>query len=200
MDLNFWGNAEMAHAILRLWCAPDAPVVPEPKHLIFTSSVVALFPVAGYGPYTPAKAALRGLADTLVQEVELYPQKVKVHIVYPGTIASPGLERENTTKPEITKIIEESDPIQTPDVAAAIAIGGLEKGYYAITVALIGHALRWGSLGGSPRNNWVVDTVMSWVISLVWIFVFPDIYGKIRTYAKKHGHPINYKQQNVRES
>ncbi|KAJ8123458.1 hypothetical protein ONZ43_g599 [Nemania bipapillata] len=200
MDLNFWGNAEMAHALLRLWCAPDAPVVPEPKHLIFTSSVVAFFPVAGYGAYTPAKAALRGLADTLVQEVELYPQKVKIHVVYPGTISSPGLERENMTKPEITKILEESDPIQTPDTVAANAISGLEKGYYSITVALLGHALRWGSLGGSPRNNWVVDTVMSWIISIVWIFALPDIFSKIRKYAKKNGHPINYQQQNVHDS
>ncbi|KAI0804123.1 hypothetical protein GGR55DRAFT_659911 [Xylaria sp. FL0064] len=195
MDLNFWGSAEMAHAVLRLWCAPDAPVVPEPKHLIFTSSVLAFFPVIGYGTYTPAKAALRGLADTLAQELEIYPQKVKVHIVYPGTISSPGLEQENKSKPEITFILEESDPIQTPDVVAAAAIRGLEKGYFAITVAFLGNVLRWGSLGGSPRNNWVVDTVMSWIVAVVWIFALPDIYGKIRKYAKKNGHPVNYRRK-----
>ncbi|KAI3344015.1 hypothetical protein F4824DRAFT_442269 [Ustulina deusta] len=200
MELNFWGSAEMAHAVLRLWCAPDAPVVPEPKHLVFTSSVVAFFPLIGYGTYTPAKAALRGLADTLVQELEIYPQKVKVHIVYPGTISSPGLERENKSKPEITTILEESDPIQTPDVVAAAAITGLEKGYYAITVAFLGDVLRWGSLGGSPRNNWVVDTFMSWIIAVVWIFALPDIYSKIRKYAKKNGHPINYRRKNMDES
>ncbi|RYC65356.1 hypothetical protein CHU98_g856 [Xylaria longipes] len=199
MDLNFWGNAEMAHAILRLWCAPDAPVVAEPKHLIFTSSVVAFFPVAGYGTYTPAKAALRGLADTLVQELEVYPQNVKVHIVYPGGIASPGFERENKTKPEITKILEEGDPVQTPDVVAARAISGLEKGYYSITVALLGHVFRWGSLGGSPRNNWIVDTVMSSIIAIVWIFALPDLYGKIRKYGKTNGHPINYRRKDIHE-
>ncbi|KAI1180247.1 hypothetical protein F4777DRAFT_305745 [Nemania sp. FL0916] len=192
MDLNFWGAAEMAHALLRLWCAPDAPVVPEPKHLIFTSSVVAYFPVVGYGPYTPAKAALRGLADTLAQELELYPQKVKAHIVYPGSISSPGFERENMVKPEITKILEESDPVQTPDVVAAAAIDGLEKGRHAITVAFLGHVLRWGALGGSPRNNWIVDTLMAGIIAIVWIFALPDIYSKIRKYARKNGHPVNY--------
>ncbi|KAI2630443.1 hypothetical protein GGS21DRAFT_524224 [Xylaria nigripes] len=200
MDLNFWGSAEMAHAILRLWCAPDAPVVPEPKHLIFTSSVVALFAVIGYGPYTPSKAALRGLADTLVQELELYPQKVKVHIVYPGSISSPGFERENMTKPEITKIIEESDPVQTPDVVAAAAISGLEKGQHSITVAFMGDVLRWGALGGSPRNNWLIDTFMSWIIAVAWMFVLPDIYGKIRKYAKKNGHPTNYQKKNIQNS
>ncbi|KAI1310969.1 hypothetical protein F5Y03DRAFT_344602 [Xylaria venustula] len=200
MELNYWGSAQLAHAVLRLWCAPNAPVVPEPKHLIFTSSVVAFCPLVGYGTYTPAKAALRGLADTLAQELEIYPQKVKVHIVYPGTISSPGLERENESKPEITKILEESDPVQTPDVVAAAAIAGLEKGHHSITVAFLGNVLRWGSLGGSPRNNWVVDTIMSWIVAVVWVFALPDIYSKIRKYAKKNGHPVNYRKKNASEA
>jgi 3-dehydrosphinganine reductase len=197
MDINFWGSAEMAHAVLRLWCAPDAPVVPdeEPKHLIFTSSVLAFFPVVGYGPYTPAKGALRGLADTLVQELEMYPQKVKVHVVYPGSISSPGFEHENITKPEITTIIEDGDPVQTPDAVAAAAIRGLEKGQYFVTVAFLGHVLRWSALGGSPRNNWLVDTFMSWIVAIVWLFALPDILGKIRKYAKKNGHPVNYRKK-----
>ncbi|KAI1369112.1 hypothetical protein F5Y08DRAFT_325522 [Xylaria arbuscula] len=199
MDLNFWGSAEMAHAIIRLWCAPNAPVVPEPKHLIFTSSVLAFFPLVGYGTYTPAKAALRGLADTLAQELEMYPQKVKIHIVYPGTISSPGLERENKTKPEITNILEESDPIQTPDVVASAAINGLEKGQYAITVAFLGDVLRWSALGASPRNSWIIDTFMSWIISIALIFALPDIYSKIRKYAKKNGHPVNYRKKVTEE-
>ena len=195
MDLNFWGSAEMAHAIIRQWCAPNLPVVPEPKHLIFTSSVLAFFPLVGYGTYTPAKAALRGLADTLVQELEMYPQKVKIHVVYPGTISSPGLERENKTKPEITNILEESDPIQTPDVVAAAAISGLEQGQYAITVAFLGDVLRWTALGASPRNSWIIDTFMSCIISVVMIFALPDIYNKIRKYARKNGHPVNYRKK-----
>ncbi|KAI0014172.1 short-chain dehydrogenase [Xylariaceae sp. FL0662B] len=199
MDINFWGSAEMAHAILRLWCAPEEPVVPEPKHLIFTSSVAAFFPMVGYGTYTPAKCALRGLADTLVQELEMYPQKVKVHIVYPGSIASPGFEVENKTKPEITKIIEEADPVQTPDVVAAKAIEGLERGHYFVTVAFLGHVLRWGMLGGSPRANWLVDTIMGCLLPLVWIFALPDVYGKIRKYATKNGHPAVYRTKHIKD-
>ncbi|KAI1144621.1 NAD(P)-binding protein [Hypoxylon sp. FL0543] len=197
MDINFWGSAEMAHAILRLWCAQDAPVVPEPKHLIFTSSVLALFPVVGYGPYTPAKCALRGLADTLAQELEAYPQKVKVHVVYPASIGSPGFERENRTKPEITKMLEEGDPVQSPDAVAAAAIKKLEAGQYFITVAFLGHIFRWSVLGGSPRNNWFVDTIMCCLIPIVWIFALPDIFSKIRKYAKKHGHPASYRSKNI---
>lgn len=193
MDINFWGSAEMAHAILRLWCGADAPVVPEPKHLIFTSSVLALFPCIGYGPYNPAKGALRALADTLAQELEVYPQNVKVHIIYPASIGSPGFARENMTKPEITRIIEEGDPVSTPDAVASSALRGLESGDYAITTALLGHVFRWGSLGGSPRNNWLLDTLMACLIPLIWIFALPDVYGKIRKYARSHGHPSTYR-------
>jgi 3-dehydrosphinganine reductase len=195
MDINFWGSAEMAHAILREWTAPSNTVVPEPKHLIFTSSVLAFFPVLGYGPYNPAKAALRSLADTLVQELELYPQRVKIHVVYPGSISSPGFEQENLTKPEITRIIEEGDPVQTPDEVAASSIRGLEKGQYSITVAFLGHVLRWIALGGSPRENWFIDTIMSWLLQIVWFFALQDIFNKIRKFGKEHGHPVNYRKK-----
>ncbi|KAI2626688.1 NAD(P)-binding protein [Hypoxylon sp. NC1633] len=200
MDLNFWGSAEMAHAVLRLWCARDAPVVPEPKHLVFTSSVLALFPLLGYGSYTPAKSALRGLADTLVQELEVYPQPVKLHIVYPGSISSPGFQRENMTKPAITKKIEEDDPVQTPDAVAAAAIRGLERGQFAVTVAFLGNFFRWGSLSGSPRNNWFVDTIMACLAPLIWLFVLPDIMSKIRKYGRENGHPSTYKAKEAKEA
>ncbi|KAI1384722.1 NAD(P)-binding protein [Hypoxylon trugodes] len=199
MDINFWGGAEMAHAILRLWCAPDAPVLPEAKHLVLTSSALALFPVIGYGPYTPAKSALRGLADTLSQELLVYPQNVKVHVVYPASIGSPGFDRENRTKPAVTKLIEEGDPVQTPDVVASGAIRGLERGQYFITTALFAHIFHWGSLGGSIRNNWLVDTIMACLIPIVWIFALPDILSKIKKYGKTHGHPSLYREKDIEE-
>ncbi|KAI0382828.1 NAD(P)-binding protein [Hypomontagnella monticulosa] len=199
MDINFWGSAEMAHAVLRKWCSPAAPVVPEPKHLIFTSSVLAFFPVVGYGPYTPAKSALRGLADTLAQELLAYPQNVKVHVVYPASIGSAGFERENMTKPDVTKMIEEGDPVQTPDAVAAAAIRGLEKGQYFIVTAFYGHIFRWSVLGGSLRNNWIVDTIMCCLMPLVWMFVLPDILGKIKKYGQKHGHPATYREKSIKD-
>lgn len=194
MDLNFYGNAEMSHAILREWLAPTAPVEAQPRHLILTSSVVAFYSIPGYASYAPGKYALRGLADTLSQEVLLYPQNVKVHVVYPGTILSPGFVTENITKPEITKIIEESDPKQTPDEVARASIRGLENGDYFVTVAWLGTLMRWGAMGGSFRNNWLFDILGAWLVQIIWIFVQPDIHGKIRKYGKQHGHPSTYKK------
>ncbi|KAK7428534.1 3-dehydrosphinganine reductase [Neonectria magnoliae] len=193
MDVNFYGTAEMSHAILREWLAPNAPIEQQPKHFIMTSSVVGLYTIPGYAAYAPAKWALRGLADTISQEVMLYPQNVKVHVVHPGTILSPGLVHENLHKPEITKILEESDPEQKPEDVARIAINGLEKGEYFVTVAFLGTLMKWGVMGGSFRNNWVLDFFGAWLVQIIWIFVQPDLHGKIRKYGKKHGHPSTYK-------
>ena len=117
MDVNFWSCVDIAHAILNEWLAPSADKGKE-RHLIFTSSVVAFYPVAGYALYAPSKAAIKSLSDTLAQEVLLYGDNVKVHTIFPGTISSPGIELENKTKPDITHILEESDPVQTPDAGS----------------------------------------------------------------------------------
>lgn len=192
MDVNFYGAAEMSHAIMREWLAPEAPIEKEAKHLILTASVLALYTIPGYASYSPSKWAIRGLVDTISQEALLYPQDVKVHLVCPGAILSPGFQRENLTKPEITRILEADDPQQTPDEVAGLAIKGLERGEYFVTVAWLGALMKWGMMGGSFRNNWIVDTVMSWFVSIIWIFVQFDLHRKIRNYGKKHGHPSNY--------
>lgn len=196
MDVNFFSCMDMAHAILNEWLSPSSiknAGKGGDKHLIFTSSVAAFFPVAGYAPYAPSKAAIKSLSDTLTQEVLLYTDSVKIHTIFPGTISSPGLENENKTKPEITHILEESDPVQTPDVVARKSIEGLERGEYLVTVSWLGDLMRGTAWGGSKRGDWVVDTIVTWVASLVWFFVGMDLDGKVTEFRRKNGHPSGYK-------
>jgi 3-dehydrosphinganine reductase len=192
MDINFFGSAQMGHSIFKAWLAPDAPIEKQAKHLIFTSSVVALYTIPGYAVYAPTKWALRGLADTLSQEVLMYPQNVKVHIVYPGTILSPGYERELLIRPAFLTDLEESDPKQTPDEVAEKSIRGLENGEYNVTVSWLGELMRYGTLSGMFRNNWVIDTIGAWLVQIVWIFAQMDMHGKMKGYRKKYGHPSSW--------
>lgn len=205
MDINYWAAAYLAHAALNLWTkSTSAPTKKDtqsslPRHFIMTSSSVAFVGVAGYGTYAPAKAAMRSLADTLRSEFNLYngarhhtsktgsSVDLKVHIVCPGTILSEGHEKENEVKHPVTKLLEEGDPAQTEDEVAAAAIKGLEKGHYLITTQFLGHAMRASALGGSPRNNKIVDTVFSWATSIAWLFVGPDMERKVFNYGKQHG-------------
>ncbi|KAH7328589.1 hypothetical protein B0I35DRAFT_448243 [Stachybotrys elegans] len=194
MDINFFGAAEMCHGVLGEWLAPGAPVEREPRHLVVTLSVAALYSIPGYAPYAPSKAALRALMDTLAQEVLLYPQNVRLSLVFPGTILSPGFANESLSKPEITKVLEKSDPQQQPAEAAEAAIRGLERGDHYVTVAWLGWLMKAGSLGGAIRNNWLVDILGAWLVSIVWIFVQADLHGTMRAWGKKHGHPSTWKK------
>lgn len=198
MDINYWAACYLAQATLKSWLKPttsrtdaaSAAAMP-PRHFIITSSVICFVGLAGYAPYGPAKSALRSLADTLRSETRLYngyrsnnPDKgpatdVEIHICTPGTIFSPGLEQENKTKPAVTKILEESDPRQTEDEVAAAAVKGLERGNYLIATQWLGQLMRAGMLGGSPRNNVLIDTIVTWVTSIVWLFIQPDLESKV---------------------
>ncbi|PHH64695.1 hypothetical protein CDD81_4136 [Ophiocordyceps australis] len=201
MAVNYFGAADLAHAALRRWlAAPAAQSQPQPhaqqpsRHFIFTASVVALYSIPGYAPYAPAKCAVRGLADTISQEMLLYPANMRprIHVVLPGTILSPGFARENESKPAVTKLLEASDPKQTPLEVAEASIRGLERGDYLITVNWLGSLMRFGALSGSFRNSWLMDILGAWLVSIVWIFVQKDLHDKIRAYGRQHGHPSTY--------
>ncbi|SMR42647.1 unnamed protein product [Zymoseptoria tritici ST99CH_1A5] len=203
MDVNYFAAAYLAQSTLRSWLEPanerSTARSPKPRHFIMTSSTVCFVGVAGYAPYAPPKSAMRSLADTLRSEVNLYngarrkdpingpPADIKIHCVCPGTITSPGHQNEEISKHEVTKILEKDDPAQTEDEVATAAVLGLERGGYLITTQLLGHAMRASALGGSPRNNWFVDTIFSWITAIAWLFIGPDLEGKVFTYGKKHG-------------
>lgn len=206
MDLNYWAAAYLAHATLSSWLQPAgdkqqdaaAAQAAPPRHFIMTGSVASFAPLAGYVPYTSPKAALRSMADNLRFEMNMYngfrrtnpgaapAADVQVHLVIPGTIISPGLDNENAVKHPVTEILEEGDPKQTEDEVAAAAVKGLEGGGFLIATQWLGSLMRGGMLGGSPRNNIFVDTLASWVASIVWLFVGPDMEGKVFNWGKKN--------------
>lgn len=190
MDINFFGTVEMTHAILREWCATDAPVDKEARHIIMTGSVATMYVVPGYIPYVPSKAAMRGVAEGLHMELMMYPQNVEVHLVTPGTILSPGFEHEQILKPEITKSLEKSDPKLTPDEAAKAAIQGLEKGEFMITLSWQNWLMKCGTYGPAWKNNWFIEALMAAIMSLIiWPLVDMDLRGQVKNHVKKFGSP-----------
>ncbi|KAI8969871.1 oxidoreductase [Trametes punicea] len=123
--------------------------------IVFVSSVLAFFSIIGYSSYSPAKFALRGLAESLQCELKLYD--IDVHISFPPTIFTPGYEEENKTKPFITLKIEESDSGLTPEQVAAGIFQGVQNGDFHITTGWIGDMFRASTAGSSPRNSYVWD-------------------------------------------
>ncbi|MCJ1482986.1 hypothetical protein MMC06_003152 [Schaereria dolodes] len=210
MDSNYFSSAYIAHAILRSWLkqkptapasdpkasSPSKATSTEPRHLIFTSSVLAFYPIIGYGPYSPPKCALRSLSDTLSQELNLYSSsstsEVKLHTIFPGTIFTDSYEEENKIKPGITKKLEEDDGGQSPDEVAARSVRGLERGEELITTALLGRAMKVSALGASRRIGWgFVDTIFGWLVSVIMIYVRIDMDEKVRKWGGMHGSSGN---------
>lgn len=127
------------------------------------------------------------------------PFDINIQLVVPGTISSPGLESENHYKHEVTHILESTDPVQTPLECATAAIKGLENGNFMTATNWLMNLMRFGALGGSPRNNIVVDTMGQLLASIVWLFVGPDLDSKVWNWGKKNGMPAlssGKKQQN----
>ncbi|KAL5113948.1 3-dehydrosphinganine reductase [Pleosporales sp. CAS-2024a] len=213
MELNYFAPAYLAHQTLQAWFYPPSTRHPKPeqgstpeptRRFIFTSSAVAFIGLAGYAPYAPSKCALRSLADGLRSEVQLYnaarrsktstgiqpaPFDVDIHLVMPGTILSPGFANEEKSKHPVTRELESSDPRQTELEAATAALEGLEAGEFMPTTNWLVELLRFGGLGGSQRNNVVLDTLGAWLTAVVYLFMIPDLNSKVWAWGKKNGMP-----------
>ena len=195
IETDYLSAAYTAHASIQAWLSGNPKsaspsTAKEPKHLIFFSSLLAFLPFVGYTAYTPAKTALRALSETLAQEVLLYADHtpIETHCVFPGTIFTAGYEREQLTKPEVTKKIEEADGGQTPKEVAEETIKGLERGEgNVVTSGWLGVAMRAGMLGASRRSGFgIVDTLLSSVIGIVLIIVRRDMDGKVLAWGREN--------------
>ena len=97
------------------------------------SSTLGFMSFIGWASYSPAKHALRGLADTLQSELMLYG--IDVHIFFPPTMFTPGYEEENKTKPKVTLEIEGADDGLTADQAALGLLNGKSIAHYFVVGA-----------------------------------------------------------------
>ncbi|KAI8670521.1 hypothetical protein NCS57_00523700 [Fusarium keratoplasticum] len=208
MDSNYFSSAYMAHAALNAWLRPaidgnTKTASPEEKksplldrHIIFTGSFVSFFSFAGFTPYAPSKAAIRSLSDSLSQEMNLYAgahpdePRVRVHTVFPATMETKSLEDENRVKTDVTKSLEEGDQILTPTECARRAIAGLESGQELVATSTIIRLVMTSVMGGAIRGGWLtglVNTMLSWIVMIVMVFIRWDMDFKVEKWGKKHG-------------
>jgi 3-dehydrosphinganine reductase len=207
MNSNYFSSLYMAHAVLTSWLkAPrennEAPTqapgrgTPPARHVIFTASFLALYSFAGYSPYSPAKAALRSLSDTLSQEMNLYATahpsepRIRFHTIFPATILTEAYEAENRIKTDLTKLLEGSDEGQTPQVVAKKSIQALESGQELIATDLLTGLVKASVQGGSVRGGFwrgLLDTILASVLAIVMLFVRYDMDSKAKTWGREHG-------------
>ncbi|KAI9272930.1 hypothetical protein BDA99DRAFT_499566 [Phascolomyces articulosus] len=153
--LNYLGQAYVAHQATIMMRDNNV----KNGKIVFVSSMLGLLSFAGYATYSPTKFAVRGLADTLRNELKRY--NIDVHIFFPGNIDSPGYVVENSTKPDVTKTIEGLSPAMDPKDCAKALLSGLYSGHYMITTEFIGELLRCATRGVNPSNNYFIDSLLA---------------------------------------
>lgn len=82
--------------------------------IVLTSSAAGQVGLYGYTAYSPTKYALRGLAETVHQELVRTRPDVNIQVAFPTDTATPGYEEESKIMPELTKIINEAGGLSDP--------------------------------------------------------------------------------------
>lgn len=206
MDSNYFSCVYMAHAVLNSWLRSVVETTTQSesakrtslpaRHLIFTGSFVSFYSFSDFTPYSPSKAAIRSLSDSLSQEMNLYATAhpelppVRVHTVFPATMPTQSLEDENRVKTDLTKSLEEGDQVLPAEECARRAIAGLESGEELIPTSTIIWAVMTSVMGGSIRVGFwkgLLNTLAGWITLIVMVFIRWDMDMKVAQWGKKHG-------------
>jgi 3-dehydrosphinganine reductase len=133
-----------------------------PFKYVMISSTTALFTFPGYSSYSPTKSCLKSFFETA--RYELLVDRIDLKIIYSCTMNTPGLRKENETRPDFNRDIEFGNGIVHPDVMAKYCIDNLDK--------RSSHAYDWFTYFAMIRNECecIVDYVL-FPISVIVIFI-----------------------------
>ncbi len=112
-------------------CRSILPHLNKGGFIGFTSSVAGFMGVFGYSTYSGPKFALIGLAETLQQE--LAHQKISISVLCPPDTETPGLTRENKTRPYETKKLSKRAKLMSAEKVAKKFVKKLSRGKFLIT-------------------------------------------------------------------
>ncbi|KAJ0405554.1 hypothetical protein P43SY_009603 [Pythium insidiosum] len=153
MNLNYFGVVNSLKAALPAMIKKGVQ-----GRIVLVSSVEALAPTVGSTLFTGSKFALRGLAETLRNEVKLYGMKVCVF--YPGSYTSPF--------PRKTTVNETACLLTDMEKQADALMNGLRAGYFTITCS------------PSDQRNQMTSTWWMWPAGYVALCALSYIFTKLR--------------------
>jgi len=106
------------------------PLMPDGASIVMNGSMVSMKGMAAFGVYAATKAALRSFARTW--SVDLKSRKIRVNVVSPGTVITPGYKSAGLSDEQIAQIEAEAAAatplgrVGTPDeIAKAVGLPGL---------------------------------------------------------------------------
>ncbi|KNG85245.1 putative short chain dehydrogenase/reductase family oxidoreductase [Aspergillus nomiae NRRL 13137] len=196
MKNNYYSTAYAAKAMLDIWVENDKKSAGSDfsnnttehttRKIVFVNSAAAFLGLPGSVAYTPAKSAVRALADTLRFEVLRHNSShttYTIHIAFPADFISPGFVLEQDTKPNLTKQIQGTNvatfaelekKFPSSEEVARGVVARVDKGDFIICEdSLPGYLLFTNMIGLSPKRGLgIVDSLLSVVMG--W-FVVPVV-------------------------
>jgi NAD(P)-dependent dehydrogenase (short-subunit alcohol dehydrogenase family) len=123
MAVNFHGHVNVVRAFTPHFVAQGR------GDICLVSSMMGFLPLFGYSAYSASKFAIVGFGESLRQELALHG--VRVTVYYPPTTETPGLARENESKPPAVWRLESDNSFSrtyTAEQVAASMAGCIRKG------------------------------------------------------------------------
>lgn len=202
MKNNYYSSAYATKSLIDIWIANDKKgtsqgAQPQLRQIIFINSAAAFLGIPGSIAYTPAKCAVRALADTLRMEVLRYncpASTYTIHCAFPADFVSPGFVLEQKTKTPLTKRIQGLDrPFEELEVrfpssekVASLIIAAVDKGEFIICEdSFAASALFTNMTGPSPKRGLgIVDSIMGLLVG--WV-VWPVLRKRWESMCRQDG-------------
>jgi 3-dehydrosphinganine reductase len=178
MEVNYFG------CLAVLWKVLPDMLTAKRGRVVLTSSMAARAPIAGYSLYSATKAGLRAFAHSL--DMENSCLGVRVQVVSPPDVETPGFEHENEVKsPECAAIsaFGGAKPF-SPEAMAEAIMHGIEDYTFDITLGSDGVLLSYGSAGMEPATSVSALLVQSVVGGLLRLGL--AVFSKLHYGIVKH--------------
>lgn len=147
MQTNYFGCLRL------MWEVMPSMVEQGRGRIVLTSSLAALAPIAGYTLYAATKAGLRAFAHSV--DMENSCLGVRVQVISPPDVATPGFETENKVKsPECMAISSfgGAKPFSAEAMAKKV-VQGIQNYCFDITLGLDAIVLQQASAGMEPPTS-----------------------------------------------
>jgi 3-dehydrosphinganine reductase len=152
-------------------------------HVVLTSSMAGLTGVFGLSAYSPAKFALRGLAECLYYEFR--PHNIDITVAFPPDTDTAGYANEKLTMPRETLAINATAGLFSAEQVANSILRGVMRRQFRVCVGMEGKMLGIATAGLSPGVSFVECVLMPIMRGISGFFVrdFHRIIARIRTEA-----------------
>lgn len=199
IDVNLMGSFNVIKAALPLMKGRKDR---HPAAISLMSSQAGQVGIYGYAAYSSTKFGLRGLAESLQQE--LISDNIHISLICPPYTDTPGLEEDIKTRPELTTIItgcsgSDARVLKVEEVAKK-TFDGIKSGNFSIPCNLEGYILGLTTAGLSPQRSFLMaflEVVLAGILRLVALFCLWSWYGSIE---KWHAKKIKEKENNQARS